>query len=181
VGAKAAITALVGNGDINGGKAMAKQLPDTAALGAMKQKAGVRLSFAAAAVLNRFAEMLKGLGLTPNRLLILSYVLENPGCDQTTLGRIMGINRASAMVVIDKLQAHDLLERRSGANRRTNAIFLTPNGERAFAAAIAAEIAMEEQAFGWMDQASREGFLKVCDELIDRVGRQSDRDLEDAA
>lgn len=68
-------------------------------------------------------------GLTPAKLTALMLIRANPGCDQTTLGRALSINRSSAMKLVNGLAARGLIERRPGRNLRTNALHLLPHGE----------------------------------------------------
>ena len=77
-------------------------------------------------------EELAVLGLTPARATALAFVHENPGRRQNDLGQALGINRSSTMEAVNSLVALGAIIRRSGADRRTNALFLTPRGEQMF-------------------------------------------------
>jgi DNA-binding MarR family transcriptional regulator len=77
-------------------------------------------------------EELAGFGLTPARATALAFIRENAGCSQNDLGQALGINRSSAMEVVNALVALAAMERRATADRRTNALFLTPTGHRLF-------------------------------------------------
>lgn len=73
--------------------------------------------------------VLEPFGLTPAKLTALLLIRGNPGCDQSALGRALSINRSSAMKLVNVLVDRGLIERRSGRDLRTNALYLTPEGE----------------------------------------------------
>lgn len=67
--------------------------------------------------------------LSPAKLTALILIRDNPGSDQTALGRALSINRSSAMKLVNLLVERNLVERRPGRNLRTNALHLTGEGE----------------------------------------------------
>lgn len=75
-------------------------------------------------------ETLSRVGLTPARATALAYVGLHEACDQTALGNALGINRASAMATVNHLVALGVIERRSGRDRRSNALYLTSKGQQ---------------------------------------------------
>jgi DNA-binding MarR family transcriptional regulator len=74
-------------------------------------------------------EMAK-LGAPPGRATALVFIDLHPGCDQTELSRVLGINRASTMAAVNNLVALGAVERRPGRDRRSNALHLTAAGTR---------------------------------------------------
>lgn len=66
--------------------------------------------------------------LSPAKLTALILIRDNPGCDQTTLGRALNINRSSAMKLVNILADKGLVERQPGRDLRTNALVLLPKG-----------------------------------------------------
>ncbi|MEQ6332160.1 MarR family transcriptional regulator [Sphingobium sp. MK2] len=77
--------------------------------------------------------------LSPAKFTALLMIRDNPGCDQTALGRALSVNRSSAMKLVNILEDRGLVERRAGRDLRTNALFLLPEGEvqvRAMAEAV---------------------------------------------
>ncbi|RJG54546.1 MarR family transcriptional regulator [Sphingobium terrigena] len=67
--------------------------------------------------------------LSPAKLTALILIRDNPGCDQTALGRALSINRSSAMKLVNILAERGLVERRPGRDLRTNALWLTAEGQ----------------------------------------------------
>ncbi|SEJ93502.1 transcriptional regulator, MarR family [Sphingobium sp. AP50] len=76
--------------------------------------------------------------LSPAKMTALILIRDNPGCDQTALGRALSINRSSAMKLINILVDKGLVERRPGRDLRTNALALLPHGEVQVKAMLAA-------------------------------------------
>lgn len=74
-------------------------------------------------------EAMAEVGVSPGRATALVYIGLHPGCDQTALGRVLDINRASTMAAVNALVALGAVERRAGRDRRSNALHLTEDGE----------------------------------------------------
>ncbi|WP_340267758.1 MarR family winged helix-turn-helix transcriptional regulator [Sphingobium mellinum] len=72
---------------------------------------------------------LSSFNISPAKLTALILIRENPGSDQTALGRAMSVNRSSAMKLVNILVDRKLIERRPGRDLRTNALHLLPEGE----------------------------------------------------
>ncbi|MFN2607177.1 MAG: MarR family winged helix-turn-helix transcriptional regulator [Acidimicrobiales bacterium] len=105
----------------------------------------VRLGFHAAA---RFAEALRPLGLEPRHYGMLTRVAAHEGRSQQALGELLGLNPTRMVFLVDDLEARGLVERRRNpADRRSNAIHLTPDGRELLATANAAR-AGHEAALG---------------------------------
>lgn len=98
------------------------------AFGALGQRLGLLLHQADVRVMAGLAARLSPLRVTPARATAVVYIALNEGCDQSTLGRALGINRASTMKVVDELEQLGAIERRPGRDRRSNALHLTPDG-----------------------------------------------------
>lgn len=67
--------------------------------------------------------------LSPAKLTALILIRDNPGSDQTALGRALSVNRSSAMKLVNILVDRNLIERRPGRDLRTNALHLLPAGQ----------------------------------------------------
>ncbi|MEC3908978.1 MarR family transcriptional regulator [Sphingobium sp. CR2-8] len=75
--------------------------------------------------------------LSPAKMTALILIRDNPGCDQTTLGRALSINRSSVMKLVNILADKGYVERRPGRDLRTNALALLPEGARQLHAMLA--------------------------------------------
>lgn len=138
-----------------------------ALFGPMSARPGVRLTRTAAAVLDRYAAMLRPLKLTPARVLALAFVDSHAGCDQNALAGALNITKASAMALIDRLEGLKFVERRRGVNRRTNALHLTEHGQGVFLESLRVEEGLQQVLYGWMNDGQLTEFL----EIIDRIAR----------
>jgi DNA-binding MarR family transcriptional regulator len=67
---------------------------------------------------------------TPATVTAMFFIRDQPGCDQTTVGRLLSINRSSAMKLIDRLESRGFVERQEGRDRRSNGLYLTAAGSR---------------------------------------------------
>lgn len=85
------------------------------------QRADLLMVADARAALSSFA-------ISPAKLTALTLIRDNPGSDQTALGRALGINRSSAMKLVNILVERGWIERLPGRDLRTNALHLTPVG-----------------------------------------------------
>jgi DNA-binding MarR family transcriptional regulator len=91
---------------------------------------GYNLRRAEAAMTQDFMRTLRELSITPGQFGVLVLIDANPGLNQTSLGRALGIDRSTVVSVIDKLEARDLVARApSTRDRRSYALRLSPAGQ----------------------------------------------------
>lgn len=104
-------------------------MEDIAAFGVLGQRLGLTLHYADVRAMAGLSRRLAPFGVTPARATAVVYIALNPGCDQMSLGRALGINRASTVKAVNELEALGVIERRPGRDRRANALHLTAAGE----------------------------------------------------
>ncbi len=104
--------------------------PDDAEVGEMAERLGYQLRRADMLAMGALQDELGKCGVPPGRATALVYIDLHPGCDQVTLGSVLGINRASTMAAVNGLVAIGAVERRPGRDRRSNALHLTEAGRR---------------------------------------------------
>jgi len=104
-------------------------MEEIAAFGVLGERLGLQLHYADVRAMAGLGARLAPLGVTPARATAIVYIALNAGCDQVTLGRALGINRASTVKVVDELEALGVIVRRPGRDRRANALHLTDAGE----------------------------------------------------
>jgi DNA-binding MarR family transcriptional regulator len=102
--------------------------------GALPELLGYRLRLAQQAVFRDFAASVQG--LSPGRVGLLIYIDANPGVTQSRLAEAAQRDRSTMVGVLDQLEARGLLERRRGADRRTNGLWLTRAGRLLLARAL---------------------------------------------
>ena len=80
------------------------------------------------------AESIAGTGLTPLEVAVMAYLnkkLGQPNIDQNGLAARLGVDRNTTSLLVDRLEAKGLLERRvSPEDRRARLLRLTTRGER---------------------------------------------------
>jgi len=95
---------------------------------------GYRLRLAQQAVFRDFA--LSVPGFSPGRVGLLILIDANPGVTQSRLAEAAERDRSTMVGVLDQLETRGLIERRRGADRRTNGLWLTRAGRRLLARAL---------------------------------------------
>jgi DNA-binding MarR family transcriptional regulator len=103
---------------------------------------GYRLRLAQQAVFRDFGQSVSD--LPPGRVGILLLVDANPGVTQSRLAQAVGLDRSTMVGVLHALEARALVERRRGADRRTNGLWLTPQG-RTLVAGLKRRIRLHER------------------------------------
>lgn len=92
---------------------------------------GYRLRRAQSAVHRDYNVMFEELKLTQKQTGVMWLVVGNPGVAQGNIGAALGMDRATMMVLVDRLEARGLLKRvRSRRDARQRELFATPAGER---------------------------------------------------
>ena len=92
---------------------------------------GYRLRRAQSAVHRDYNAMFEDLKLTQKQTGVMWLVLANPGVAQGTIGAALGMDRATMMVIVDRLEGRGLLKRiRSRKDARQRELFATPAGQK---------------------------------------------------
>ena len=90
-------------------------------------------AFALAAT-DRFRDAVEGsLGRGGAHAAALVHLDAYPGEPVGALARVLGVSQPAAVKIVDRLAADGMVERRSGSDRRTHALHLTPAGRHAAA------------------------------------------------
>ena len=87
---------------------------------------GYRLRVAQQAVFRDYARAIPE--ASPGRAGILLLIEANPGVTQSRLAQAVGLDRSTMVGVLHALEGRALVERRRGADRRTNGLWLTRGG-----------------------------------------------------
>jgi DNA-binding MarR family transcriptional regulator len=132
---------------------------DGLAPGPLPELIGYRLRLAQQAVFRDFAGSVPG--ISPGRLGMLLLVEANPGVTQSRLAHAVSRDRSTMVGVLDQLEAKGLIERRKGADRRTNGLWLTGPGRRMLARAKRAMIAHERRVASRLSASEREKLLEL--------------------
>jgi DNA-binding MarR family transcriptional regulator len=145
-------------------------MPPSVVLKESPDRLGLRVTLTQLAVFADLTPRLNALGLTsPSRLTALLHIRATPGCSQSELAEHTGLSRASAVTMVDQLEATGLVERRAGTDARTNALFITPGGEGAVARASEETRVNEELIFGILTPAERGTLAGLLEKVIANV------------
>lgn len=105
--------------------------------GVLDEFLGYRLRRAQMNFFAKFGEVCEDLGISPGLFAVLAIVERNPGLTQTAVAQALGNDRSAMVAAVDKLEGKNLLERRPAINdRRSYALFLTPEGGKFFDNAV---------------------------------------------
>jgi DNA-binding MarR family transcriptional regulator len=131
--------------------------------GALPQLLGYRLRLAQQAVFRDFAESVHG--LSPGRVGLLVYIDANPGVTQSRLAEAVRRDRSTMVGVLDDLESRALIERRRGADRRTNGLWLTRAGRTLLTRAVRDIAAHERRIAARLSAAERRLLLDLLGKI----------------
>lgn len=98
-------------------------------VGEIRGIVGFHLRLAHGAVYRHFTETFSDLGLTQKQVSILWLIDDHPAIAQTDLARLMRMDRATTMAIVNRLQARKLLVRgKSPSDGRKQTLALTDQG-----------------------------------------------------
>jgi DNA-binding MarR family transcriptional regulator len=124
---------------------------------------GYRLRLAQQAVFRDFSASVAE--LSPGRVGILLLMDANPGVTQSRLAQAVSLERSNMVGVLHVLEGRGLIERRQGADRRTNGLWLTPAG-RALVARLKRRIQVHERRVAArLSPAEREQLIGLLGKL----------------
>lgn len=124
---------------------------------------GYRLRVAQQAVFRDFSASVAE--LSPGRVGILLMIDANPGVTQSRLAQAVSLERSTMVGVLHALQGSGLVERRRGADRRTNGLWLTPRG-RALVARLKRRIQLhEKRVAAHLSAAERDRLIELLEKL----------------
>jgi DNA-binding MarR family transcriptional regulator len=127
---------------------------------------GYPLRRAQMALFEDFARRFAPLELTPAQYSTLSTIGDNPGRKQSEIAAALGILRPNFVAMMDELERRGLAERaRSGADRRSNALALTPAGRALLTRARAVQDEQEAAINKLLGRGEREALVATLRKL----------------
>ena len=131
-----------------------------------RQIVGYPLRRAQMALFEDFARRFQPLGLTPAQYSTLSTIGDNSGRNQSEIASALGILRPNFVAMMDELERRGLAARaRSGADRRSNALALTPAGRTLLARARAVQREQEAAIDDLIGREQRQALIKMLRKL----------------
>jgi DNA-binding MarR family transcriptional regulator len=129
---------------------------------------GYHLRLAYLAISRHFAKAMAPVDLTQKQLGVLWLIGANGGVSQITIARELGMDRASMMAIVDRLQDRGLvLRERSRHDGRRQELYLTPQGRRVLAKARSI-IGKHER---WMTERFGDGETAALIDMLRRLHR----------
>jgi DNA-binding MarR family transcriptional regulator len=124
-----------------------------------------------------FMEETREFGVTPVQYAAMSAVLRQPGVDQRTLARSIGLDTSTIGSVVDRLEARELVERRnSPVDRRVRLLHVTPQGQALLIAAEPSVLRAQQRMLDPLPADRRAQFTESLAFLIrenDALGRDA--------
>ncbi|WP_298723399.1 MarR family transcriptional regulator [uncultured Ferrovibrio sp.] len=109
-------------------------------------------------------------GLTPRQFALLLAIHQRAGISQVDLVRETGIDRSTVAEMVARLIKRGLLVRqRTEADRRTNALALTPEGERQLLAAVPGVMRAQDRIMQPIPPAKRAEFIALLQQIIEAL------------
>lgn len=104
--------------------------------------------------------------LRPGLFSLLVLVRSNPGIAQIELGTHLGVDKASIVALLDRLESAELITRkRSTRDRRRQGIFLTPSGTAELESLLTSVRVLERQMASRYTKAELEQFTEFLQRL----------------
>lgn len=108
---------------------------------------GYRLRRAQGAMHRAYMAAVAGLDLTQKQTATLWLINGNPGVSQGSVAAALGMDRATMMSVVDRLEERSLvIRKRSTTDRRRQELYLTPGGQDILRK-VKARVAKHEERF----------------------------------
>src|SRR5207302_2011934 len=110
--------------------AVSQRSAPEAALDELYRRPGFLIRRAQQIAVSLFLEESGALGITNTQYGILMVLKHRPGTDQISLAKLLGLDRSTTGMVVDKLVQTGLVNRRVGSDRRKRELILTPAAGR---------------------------------------------------
>jgi DNA-binding MarR family transcriptional regulator len=126
-----------------------------------------------------FLEETGALGITTTQFGILHLLKHRPGIDQISVSKLLGLDRSTTGMVLQKLEDARLIARRVGSgDRRRRTLRLTPSGERMLKRLAAPARSAQERVLSAFDPQERTQFLRLLDKFTRRFNDSTRVPLE---
>lgn len=155
----------------------AEDIPPEASLGHLDNVLGYVLRRAQVAVFNDFRRTFAGYDLSPTQYAVLSILADSPGMRQGDVSAALGIKRTNFVAVLDELERRGLARRKAvAADRRSRALFLTPEGERLAGEARRLQDGHEARLAALLPEGQRDLLIDLLRHLTRGVGASTDEE-----
>ena len=112
-----------------------------------------------------FLEETGALGITNRQYGIMLVLRAEPGIDQITVAKLLGLDRSTTGMVLTKLEDAGLVGRVVGDDRRKRSLKLTPTGERMLKRLAEPARRAQERVLSAFSPREQETFLDLLDKF----------------
>ena len=112
-----------------------------------------------------FLEETGALGITNRQYGIMLVLKAEPGIDQITVAKLLGLDRSTTGMVLGKLEDAGLVGRVVGDDRRKRSLKLTPTGERMLKRLAEPARRAQERVLSAFSPREQETFLDLLDKF----------------
>jgi DNA-binding MarR family transcriptional regulator len=138
---------------------------------ALDRSLGYSLRRAQMSTFEEFSAAMDRQGVRPSHYAVLVLIRENPGLSQSTVSRILGIQKANLVTLLDTLEQRGWTERRSvGGDRRASALHLTRPGGAFVRKLEDAHTSMEETLAKRLGASKSARLLKLLHQFCETAG-----------
>jgi len=141
----------------------------------LTQILGYQLDMTRHAAMRSIHRFLADASLRPADTTALLLVRDQPGCDQTMLGRALAGSRSVGMKVASRLEARGLLTRGEGRDRRSKGLHITAEGELALAEMLGRHARAEAVLTAGLEPGEREQLLRLLAKVRQAVAEEETR------
>ena len=134
-------------------------------LNALYRRPGFMIRRAHQIAVSLFLEETGALGITNRQYGIMLVLRAEPGIDQITVAKLLGLDRSTTGMVLTKLEDAGLVGRVVGADRRKRSLKLTPAGERMLNRLAEPARRAQERVLSAFSPRERETFLDLLDKF----------------
>jgi DNA-binding MarR family transcriptional regulator len=127
---------------------------------------GYNMKRAYVAIQKDFRAALGEGGLSPRTFSALSLVVAHPDISQSSLARMLGIERSGLVAIIDELERRKLLTRSVvPGDRRIQALVATPDGQTAYHDTLATVQAHEDRLLADLSASDKETLMELLKKI----------------
>ncbi|HEV8036713.1 MarR family winged helix-turn-helix transcriptional regulator [Yoonia sp.] len=149
-------------------RAAAKQIKTdtTRVVSDLETLIGYNMKRAYVAIQKDFRAALGEGGLSPRTFSALSLVVAHPNISQSSLARMLGIERSGLVAIIDELERRKLLTRSVVPDdRRIQALVATPDGQLAYHDTLATVQAHEDRLLADLTASDKETLMELLKKI----------------
>ncbi|MDC7125413.1 MAG: MarR family transcriptional regulator [Spirochaetales bacterium] len=114
----------------------------------------------------RLHKIVNEFGINPQEYSIILALQDCSGCNQVTLGKLLGIDTASMVKFVDSLEKLEIVERRIGKDKRERLLSLTNNGVQILEEIKPLIQQSEKEFFNILGDEGAEAFYNSVEKLL---------------